>query len=226
MKNLKRYTIVYAEDETIIRLNVTQMLEEYFKKVIAVSNGQEALKSYRESKADVLMLDISMPLMTGLEVAKVVRDENEDIPIIMLTALSDRDTLLDAVDLGLVKYILKPMSNEVFIETLKRLSKVLKYRATDIFWLTLDYYWKSSNQTLFYQEEQISLSHKERGLLELLIKYYNKVVSYEEIMANVWIDEFEREITIDSVKKLVSNLRKKIPQNSLSNIYGKGYLLK
>jgi len=53
-----------------------------------------------------------------------------------------------------------------------------------------------------------------------------KVVSYEEIMANVWIDEFEREITIDSVKKLVSNLRKKIPQNSLSNIYGKGYLLK
>ena len=226
MKNLKRYTIVYAEDETIIRLNVTQMLEEYFKKVIAVSNGKEALKSYRENKADVLMLDISMPLMTGLEVAKVVREENEDIPIIMLTALSDRDTLLDAVDLGLVKYILKPMSNEVFIETLKRLSKVLKYRATDIFWLTLDYSWKSSNQTLFYQEEQIYLTHKERCLLELLIKYYNKVVSYEEIMANVWIDEFEREITIDSVKKLVSNLRKKIPQNSLSNIYGKGYLLK
>ena len=226
MKNLKRYSIVYAEDETIIRLNVTQMLEEYFKKVIAVSNGKDALKSYRESKADVLMLDISMPLMTGLEVAKVVREENEDIPIIMLTALSDRDTLLDAVELGLIKYILKPMSNEVFIETLKRLSKVLKHRATDIFWLTLDYYWKSSTQTLFYQEEQIYLTHKERCLLELLIKYYNKVVSYEEIMANVWIDEFEREITIDSVKKLVSNLRKKIPQNSLSNIYGKGYLLK
>jgi DNA-binding response OmpR family regulator len=225
MKNLKRYNIVYAEDEPIIRLNVTQMLESYFKKVIAVSNGAEALKSYKECRADVLMLDVSMPLMTGLEVAKAVREENEEIPIVLLTALSDRETLLDAVELGLVKYLLKPMSNETFLETLQKLSILLNKRDTDTFWLSSDYSWKRSTQTLFDQEEQIYLSHKERSLLKLLIKHYNQVVSYEEIMAYVWIDEFEREITIDSVKRLVSNLRKKLPQNSLSNIYGKGYLL-
>ena len=225
MKNLKRYSIIYAEDEPIIRLNVTQMLKDYFKQVIAVSNGEEALKSYKEYRADVLMLDVSMPLMTGLEVAKTVREENEEIPIVLLTALSDKKTLLDAVELGLVKYLLKPMSNEAFVETLKKLSRVLNKRDTDTFWLSSNYAWKRSTQILFYQEEQIYLSHKERCLLRLLIKHYNQVVSYEEIMAYVWIDEFEREITIDSVKRLVSNLRKKVPQNSLSNIYGKGYLL-
>ncbi|HFU76076.1 MAG TPA: response regulator transcription factor [Arcobacter sp.] len=226
MENLKKYNIIYAEDETIIRLNVTHILEQYFKQVIVVTNGEEALKAYRSEKADVLMLDISMPIKTGLEVAKIVREENEEIPIILLTALSDRETLLNAVELNLVKYLLKPMQDEAFMITLQKVSKILQNRDSNTFWLTSDYCWNRSIHTLFYKKEEIYLTHKERSLLELLINSYNQTVSYEDIMVHVWIDEFEREITIDSVKKLVSSLRKKIPQNSLRNIYGRGYLLK
>ena len=226
MKNLKKYTVVYAEDETIIRLNVTQMLEEYFKEVIAVSNGKEAYRLYRAKKADALLLDINMPNMSGIEVTKKIRKEDSKIPIILLTALSDRETLLDAVELQLVKYLIKPISQKEFEVAMKSLSKALKKSDLNYFLLSKYYRWHQKSRELYYKDTLISLTPRETSLLELTISHYNKIVSYETIMAYVWADEFEREITIDSVKRLVSSLRKKIPDNKLKNLYGKGYLLK
>ncbi len=225
MKNLKKYTVVYAEDETIIRLNVTQMLEEYFKEVIAVSDGEDALRLYRAKKADALLLDISMPNMSGIEVAKKIREVDDNIPIILLTALSDRGTLLEAIELKLVKYLVKPLSQEEFEKAMELFSIALNKSDLNYFRLSPNYLWYRNSRELFCNEKAIALTPRETSLLELTIHHYNEVVSYETIMAYVWSDEFEREITIDSVKRLVSSLRKKIPHNSFKNIYGKGYLL-
>ena len=226
MKNLKNYTIVYAEDETIIRLNVTQMLENYFKEVIAVSDGDEALKLYKANKADALLLDISMPNVSGIEVAQKIRETDDNTPIVLLTALSDRATLLDAVELQLVKYLVKPITEKEFEVAMEAFSKALAKSQTDYFILSNRYRWYQKSRELFCDNKSVVLTPRETFLLELVIKYYNRAVSYETIMAYVWADEFEREITIDSVKRLVSSLRKKIPDNQLKNIYGKGYLLK
>lgn len=225
MKNLKKYTIIYAEDETIIRLNVTQMLEEYFKEVIAVSDGVEAFRLYKAKKADALLLDISMPKMGGIEVAQKIREVDDTMPIMLLTALSDRDTLLDAVELHLVKYLLKPLSQEEFEKAMESFSKALIKSDLNHFRLSHNYVWDKTTRELFCNESSISLTPRETLLLELTINHYNEIVSYETIMAYVWADEFEREISIDSVKRLVSSLRKNIPENQLKNIYGKGYLL-
>ncbi len=226
MKNLKNYTIVYAEDETIIRLNVTQMLENYFKEVIAVSDGDEALKLYKANKADALLLDISMPNMSGIEVAQKIRETDDNTPIVLLTALSDRATLLDAVELQLVKYLVKPLTQEEFENVMSSFSRVLKKSDISHFRLSDNYTWNKKSRELFCNEKSIALTPRETSLLELVINHYNEIVSYETIMVYVWADEFEREITIDSVKRLVSSLRKKIPDNQLKNIYGKGYIIK
>lgn len=225
MKNLKNYMVIYAEDETIIRLNVTQMLEEYFKKVIAVSDGEEAFRLYQAKKADALLLDISMPKMNGIEVAQKIREVDENIPIILLTALSDRATLLEAIELKLVKYLVKPLSQEEFEKAMESFSIALKKSDLNHFRLSSDYIWYCKSRELFCNQKAVPLTPRETSLLELTIHHYNEVVSYETIMAYVWADEFEREISIDSVKRLVSTLRKKIPHNSFKNVYGKGYLL-
>ena len=133
--------------------------------------------------------------------------------------------LLDAVELKLVKYLLKPLTHEEFKKAMESLNKVLKKSNINYFKLSTNYTWNKKSRELFYNEESVSLTYRESYLLELAINNYNRVVSYETIMAYVWLDEFEREITIDSVKRLVSSLRKKIPENSLKNIYGKGYIL-
>jgi len=83
MSNL---TLLYAEDDLQSRKNYAFVLEEYFSEVYLAEDGREALDIYHEKKPDVLLLDISMPFIDGLDVAKAVRTTNKDIPIIMLTA--------------------------------------------------------------------------------------------------------------------------------------------
>ena len=107
MSNL---TLLYAEDDPQSRKNYAFVLEEYFSEVYLAEDGREALDLYHEKKPDVLLLDISMPFIDGLEVAKTVREKNKEIPIIMLTAHSEQDILLRAVNLKLEEYLLKPIN--------------------------------------------------------------------------------------------------------------------
>ncbi|MEA1915169.1 MAG: response regulator, partial [Campylobacterota bacterium] len=107
---MKNYTILYAEDENQTRLNYTNYLERYFKKVYSVSNGQDAFDTYKEQQPDILLLDINMPKLNGLEVAKKIRLDDKITRIIILTAHVEQDKLLFAAELNLTKYLPKPIS--------------------------------------------------------------------------------------------------------------------
>ena len=105
-------TVLYAEDDPQSRQNYAFVLEEYFSNVYIAKDGKEALDIYYNKKPDILLLDISMPYINGLEVATKVRKENKNIPIIMLTAHADKENLLAAIPLKLTDYLLKPIDDK------------------------------------------------------------------------------------------------------------------
>ncbi len=222
---LKNYTILYVEDELDVQANMSEYLKSYFKEVYLASNGKEALLVYEKFSPDVALLDINIPDIDGLSVAKEIRKKDRDVKILMLTAYTDEEKLLKALDLKLTKYLVKPVSPKDFKKALDILVNELKELSSAVVILGNEHIWVKDKKQLLKVEEEVKLTQKEIILLELFIEYRGNCVSYAEIMAVVWKDEFLQEISIDSVKNQVSNLRKKLPENSISNIYGKGYML-
>ena len=225
MDKLKDYSILYAEDESIIRINIAQQLEVFFQKVIVAKEGEEALNLFKQKKSDVVMLDINMPKMDGLEVARNIRMLNQDIPIIMLTAYTESTLLLDAIDLNITKYLVKPVSKSELKEVLLDIAKKLDKKTTYHIKLAEGCHWHKKEQNLYYNDVKVELTPREKSLFMLLIQKYQKNISMEEIIVHVWADKYMEEISIDRVKKLVSNLRKKLPEHCLKSVYGSGYVL-
>ena len=104
--------ILYAEDEEGIRENIADSLGYYVKEVYQASNGAEAFDIYEEKKPDIILSDIHMPILNGIDFVKKVRLTNRTIPIVMITAHTDKEYLLEAVELHMEKYIVKPIELE------------------------------------------------------------------------------------------------------------------
>ncbi len=112
MNFLKQMILLYAEDEVGIQKHYSNYFKHYFKFVYTAVNGKEALAKYREIEPDVVILDINMPYLSGLEVAKKIREDGSDVYIILLTARTDKKALIEAVELGLVTYLEKPICRD------------------------------------------------------------------------------------------------------------------
>ena len=221
---LKNHSILYAEDDKALQLATVEYLQRYFKEVHVASDGKEALLLYKKCQADVLLLDIDMPFVDGLSVAKQVRQSDDLVPIVMMTAFTDTDMLLEATELNLCTYLVKPVEANKFKEALQKVSQKLQSSTKSSIALSDDYVWDAVTKVLYVQGEVVNLSVKEQALLSLLVKHTTRCVSFEEIMAVVWEDDFEMEVSIDAVKYHVSQLRKKLPSGYIKSVYGRGYM--
>ena len=224
-ETLKYYSILYAEDNKLIQESMKTYLERYFKTVHVANDGKEALSLYAQCQPDVALLDVDMPYVDGLSVAKKIREKNVNIPILILTAFTDTQMLLEATELHLTKNLVKPVDPKAFKEALDKVVNTLQLVHSDFVYLDDDYRWEVTQEVLYQGDEFIELSQKERVLLSLFVKHRQHCVSFEEIMASVWEEDVECETSIDSVKYQVSQLRKKLPRHSIQNVYGRGYKL-
>ncbi|RUM73746.1 MAG: hypothetical protein DSZ12_06760 [Sulfurovum sp.] len=222
---LKSHTILYAEDDKAIQIHTEEYLKRYFHTVYVASDGKEALSLYKQYAPDVMMLDIQMPYIDGLEVARHIRKNNQTAPIVIFTAFTDTPRLIEATELNLSKYLVKPVAPTAFKEALLKISQQLEHINNTEIIFENGYKWHTQKAILTQDNRQIFLTEKEKTLLALLVKNHYQCVSFEEIMAQVWEDDFDAEISIQSVKFQVSMLRKKLPKDSIVNIYAKGYKL-
>jgi len=226
MKNiLKAFTILYAEDDKAVQGSVVEYLSRYFREVHVANDGKEALALYKDVKVDVLLLDIDMPYLDGLSFAKIVRENNKEIPIVMITAFTDTDKLLKATELNLSKYLVKPVEPKAFKEVLEKVAELLHSSSKGYVELKENFSWDKERKELLKGSTLVELTTKEQILLSLLANRKGEAVLFTDIMALVWEDDFDAEISIESVKFQVSMLRKKLPKDSIKNVYGKGYVL-
>ncbi len=221
MKKVNNSTILYIEDDDITRENISSYLKRQCKQLYIASNGEEGLELFKSFNPEIVITDIEMPKLNGLDMAKKIRKLSPTTQIIITTAYTSNEYLLQAVNLHLVQYIVKPISLPKLTNALKDCDDYLdeeietkKYFTTNIFY---DIYTKE----LIKDEEIISLSKNERALLELLLKNYPAPTSYESIESHV----YDFASSKNAIKLLVKSLRSKISKEAITNVSGLGYNL-
>ena len=223
MESFKKYTILYIEDDEGVRTVNSRFLARMFNELYEAKNGEEGLELYKKYHPDIILTDIQMPKMDGITLAKTIRKLDQSTKIIISTAFSDKDYLMEAIDLKLEKYIIKPLTSRNLMPALTSAVKDLE-KETDVEIALGDKFYFDKSSSLFYlNEKMIELNKKELLFLKLLVLNRNRVVSYVEIEQYVWEDEY---MSINSLRTTIGFLRKKLPFNCIKNISNMGYKLK
>lgn len=216
--------ILFVEDEEAIRQNYVLYLKRHFRKVYEAGDGQEAYNLYLQYKPQILIVDINLPKMSGLELVGRIRQSDHASKVIMLTAYSDTEYLLEATELKLTKYLIKPVAREELAEALKlAIRELSQFNVSSKIQIALKehFVWDYDKKELLHKNAQVLLTNKERKVLSLLLSYPGKTFTYDTIIFEVWYDtEDDR---IDALKTIIKNLRKKLPSDSLKNLFGVGY---
>ena len=223
MNSLKNLRVLYVEDDDEVRENIASSLAYFVQSVDSASNGDEAYKLYKKVSPDIIITDIDMPGMNGLELAARVRESDSFIPIVVTTAFTTEEFLLDAVCLHLERYLVKPVTLAKLKESLESCYHKLKELNRISIKFSTGY---SYNLTSHIMEDEngelVALQNKEKLLLDLLIKNINAVTYYSEIEDEVWEGEA---LNRGSLKALVLKLRKKLGKDSVMNENEIGYRL-
>jgi DNA-binding response OmpR family regulator len=217
-KDFSNLTILYVEDEELIRQNAVEYLDRVFKNVLEAKNGIEAYKVYKAKKPDIIITDINMPHLSGLSLAKKIREHDKQTPIIIATAHTQTEYLIAAVELQLIKYIVKPITSKKLNEALTLAYNHLALNnIIDLDKITT---YDTLNQTLFIENRPIKLTKNELSLLDLLTKNHQRAVTYKEIENLIW---YEEGMSMDALRTLVRALRKKMNGDFIENVSSIGY---
>ncbi len=114
--------LLYVEDEAIIREQLERLLKRVVKEVVTASNGEEGLLAFKEHHPEIIVTDIKMPQMTGLEMAREIRKLDKSIPIVITTAHSESEFLLEAIEISVSDFLLKPVDTDNLISVIERKS--------------------------------------------------------------------------------------------------------
>ena len=220
LERLKTLKILYAEDEEGIRKNIAASLRYYAKEVIEAENGKVALALYQTCKPDVVITDVLMPHMNGVELVTHIRANDETTPIVIISAHTDKEYLLKVVDMHLEQYIVKPVNLKSLLAALERCLRRISFRQAIVYELPCGYFYDMDHKQLSFESELIHLNKKESLFLELLLHNKQRIVTYEELQTYIWQDDI---MTDSALRSLVRNLRKKLPKDFITNLSGVGY---
>lgn len=215
-------TVLYAEDESGIRNGVVDLLELYVDRVFAASDGEEALAYYKLYNPDLLILDICMPKINGLEALKEIRKTDLTTPVIMLTAHTEEEYLLSAVELYITKYLVKPFNKTSLLSALNECIDHSTKKQGNIIKLNDSVSYSFSENTILNGGNKVPLTKKETMFFELLLKRSPNIVRNEELELHVW-DDFD--VSLAAFKSLLKDLRKKVGSDVILNRQGVGYYI-
>ena len=222
--SLENMTVLYAEDENELREVMVDILSFEVKTVYVAKDGIEAYELYKEKKPDIIISDLNMPGMGGIELGKKIRETDHSTRIIMLTAHSDVQNLLAATELKLTKYLLKPTKGaDLFNALTLAYDEIKNFNVTSTCKLRLkeNFSWDFKEQALYSGAKEIRLTPKERKILNMLFTNLNSTITYDMLIQDVWEDS--NLYSIDTIKTMVKNIRKKLPQDTIKNVYGIGF---
>lgn len=219
ISNLKNFTILYIEDEEGIRNNITEILKDLFKETYVAKNTNEGFKFYEQSRPDLIITDIKMPNETGIELIKKIRKTDSKVRVIITSAHTDLEYMLEATELHLVKYIIKPLTELKLIEALEAFVK--SFDSARVYTLKEGWLFDESKSIIQYFNEEFKLTKKENQFLKLLIQK-NRIITYEEMENIIWNEDI---MTPNAMRLFIKNFRKKLPPESLKNVQGTGYRL-
>ncbi len=213
--------ILIAEDDTLFAQTLEDFLTEEGFMVDLCYNGSEAEERCYERHYHLLLLDINMPGLNGLELLKSLRESADTTPAIYLTSYQDKETLLEGYSRGADDFLKKPVDLDELlmrINALIRRSYNLEERVT-----IGDFTYDMRQKYLFRGEQRIPLSKKLHTLLEILLAKKGEIVSREEIKSTLW--EWDESPSDGSLRVYINELKKVLGKERIENIKGIGYRL-
>lgn len=219
--------ILIVEDEVKTAESISQALTEEGYETATAYDGTTALNSLLHNAYDLLITDIILPGISGIELCKEVRKINDTMPILMLTALGSIDDKVAGLDAGADDYLPKPFELKELFARVKALLRRNHHHAAPILTIA-DLTLNLDTKTASRGGKEISLTAKEFALLEYMIRNQGRVLSKDSIASKVWGIDFESGTNV--VEVYVNYLRKKIdkdfPTKLLHTQFGLGYILK
>jgi len=237
---LKNLTCLYVEDDELIRESFLLMIKRYFKEVFVAENGEEGLELYKKYKPDIIISDIRMPKMNGIEMAKKIKESNPDAYIIFITAFSDSDYLKAAIELGVEGYLNKPIDRDMLIKKLNFLAEFIKNEREkkELFSLLQLLFDMQVEASILYEEDEVKLCNKKFMILFRECMNLDELINRYKIDINleyqlIHLDEIAYEITIQKIDKYtiisfkdITNYEQQIFTDELTKVYNRKYLTK
>ncbi|QKF60586.1 response regulator transcription factor [Campylobacter curvus] len=218
-KILENLTILIVEDENETRKLMQDVMQGEFAKVVSAQNGDEGLKKFKKYNPDIVVTDIAMPISDGLDMAMQIKEISKDTPVVVLSAHSEKEKLLKAIDVGIDKYVIKPIDMDEFLTTLEIVAKS-KIETTNIIEIANGYSFNKIKRVLIRNGVEIALTKKELAFISLLIKRLGTLVLHDEIKNVVWVGE---NVTEAAIRTFVKRVRDKVGSDFIKNIPGLGY---
>lgn len=216
---LKELSVLLVEDEAKIRDLLAGVMEKVFKKVITAQNGEEGLKKFKKFNPNIVITDILMPIRDGLEMSKDIRAISPETPIVVLSAFNDKDKLMQAIEIGINKYLLKPIDMDELIYAIETLVKA-KIDSSNLIEIGKNYAFSQTKKVLIKNGVEIPLTKKELAFISLLINRLGTLVLHSDIKKNVWIGE---SVSDAAIRTFIKRVRDKIGSDFIKNIPGLGY---
>ncbi len=219
--------ILYVEDELFLGKIVKESLETRGFEVIMESDGAKATALFKKAMPDVCVLDIMLPNKDGFTIADEIRDLNEEVPIIFLTAKTQTEDVVKGFTLGGNDYIRKPFSME---ELIVRIQHVLRHKTGPSQKIVGDtvsigkYNFQLNRQVLSNGKEERKLSYRENELLKLLYENRDKIIDRKDILNLLWgNDSFFNSRNLDVYITKLRSYLKEDPSLEIITIKGIGY---
>ncbi|QKJ22950.1 response regulator transcription factor [Poseidonibacter lekithochrous] len=236
-KYSKDINVLFVEDDEDIRKETSELLEDIFQKNITIAvDGQDGFTKYMKYHEennkyfDLVITDICMPKIDGVELTKLIKKENIEQKLIILSAHNESEYLMELVNVGISQFILKPIEFNSFIDIIYKISKEIYHinseeseELSSTVNLSSNLYWDKDNSQLVQDSAKIKLTKKEFLLIALLLKSPEKTYSNDEIVIHLWKDDLDKSPDISNLKNVISRLRKKVPLLNIENIYSFGY---
>ena len=220
-KFLKTLRILFVEDEPGLREGLKKAIGGYFFSFLTAKDATEALELFQSTRVDVVITDITMPNKSGLEMAQEIKAIDSTTPLIVISAYSEPEKFLGAIDVGVVKYFLKPFDPAKLLSFIESLEERLRYKNIP---LCGGFTFDATKKSLYKNGKYVKLTQKEREFLSLLHKRYidtNPVVKPDEINKLLWGDEKETQ----RLRTFIKRLRAKTSKEMIQTVRGEGYTL-
>jgi len=221
MKNkfLKTLRVLLVEDEVKLSTLLKNAIGDSFYRFSVATDGEEGLELFKKLQPDIVITDIMMPKKTGLEMAKEIRCIDRNIPIIILSAFSETEKFLDAIDVGVVKYFIKPFDPDELLEYMASLEPLFAERSLELY---AEFVYNRAKKSLYKKQRYIALTKKEQLFLSLLIEQYDAgvfVVPDTKIKETLWHEN----VSDERLRTFVRRFREKTAKDLIKNIKGEGY---
>ena len=218
-KILKNLTVLLVEDDSDSKKIMHDVLSDNFEKVFTAQNGDEGLKKFKKYNPNMVITDVFMPISDGLDMTRYIKEISKDTPVIVLSAHSEKETLLKAIDVGVDKYLIKPIMADDLLNTIENVAKN-KIETSNIIQVANGYSFNKIKRVLIRDGVEISLTKKELAFISLLIKRLGTLVLHDEIKSVVWVGE---SVTEAAIRTFVKRVRDKVGNNFIKNVPGLGY---